>query len=200
VLFFFVYVLILAGGQGHYYYQIPLVLPACLLIGRSMAFLRSEEVRSLIRRAMQPSHVRALGALLAVSYLALYVIYFSDAYSLSSRIPYHEEAGRVVREQTATDALVLVADFQEGLPTDFLYFADRHGWYLSLQGSPDEIMAEIEQGIAKGASVLAVVASGTHHLDEFYFKGDLFWRLRARFPTLAKADNYHLFSLNAPWR
>ncbi len=195
VIFVFLSFFILAGGQGHYYYQLPLILPAIFFISKSINFAITPELRDFWGKYIDFKIFKIIILFLFIAYLILYWIFFSDAYDISKRIPYHLEAARIISKFTPSDAIILVADFQNSLPTDLLYYADRKGWGISFDKPTDEIIQELENKIKQGANYLAVVSSYRHSLKEFYYKDDLYWQIKRKFKTLRIGKGYHIFVL-----
>ncbi|MFQ5450226.1 MAG: ArnT family glycosyltransferase [Nitrospinaceae bacterium] len=169
------------GNKVHEYYQLPIIPPGCVFVGR---FLRNFFAEDKNRLKGKPDFKTGL-VLLMILFIPLHSVY-----KLNKRLRYSTDyiaIGATLKENTPKDALVLLQDIGSGRPHVF-YYAERKGWTLGWvpKLGPDEI----KNFMARGATYYGVVK-----LDLQKANRKLYDYLANRHRLAARNDLFTLFEL-----
>lgn len=137
--------LVAVGNRAHEYYQLPLMLPLAVLMGRIYAGLERRR--------------RGLGIACAVPLLVLSGMHFAHYMKMqyptgtTARLGY--TLSLRLRETTERGDLVVVVNGVHGGDPTVLYNADRKGWALSIAQLTDERLRTLESTNGGGARLIA---------------------------------------------
>ncbi len=140
----------------HDYYQLPILVPACVLIGGYLDFiLRKHETQSQDRRRYG---LVILHAVLVAAVAPYSIIKVSEKLTID---PFYEDFGKRIQAVTEPDEDVAYIDRMPR--TEVLYFADRKGYIGTTVASPI------------GGGVLFVMPGAQkvliHHIEHFHREG-----------------------------
>lgn len=184
-----VFVVIVAYGNRHRWYQLPLVPIAAAFAGAGCAFVGSKIASISVKQTFlsAPSGLPKIGSwqaglpasrassiVLASTFLILAFVYVRPFYETSAA--QLRDAGLQLKKVTPPDALIIAADM--GDPTIF-YYAEREGWHFPendaiYNGTPDNSEQAIE-------NLERLRRSGATH---FVFTRNTFWWLQS-YPEFA---------------
>ncbi len=175
------------GNYVHNYYQLPLVLPAAVMMAKPCARFAAWPWN--IRTARRPLAAACVGLAL----LVIPVVSANRGERLFGR-EWKQEAltlgtAERVRRLTEPGDLVIVAELGN---TELLYYADRKGWVTGLDRLPP---SEVEARRAAGATL---VVGNRRAWSDIHAKN--FEALRARYEVIVDRPNEFILRLSEPLR
>jgi hypothetical protein len=183
--------MVIAGrGNGHPWYQLPLVPVAAAFTGRLLERIVHQLVRWVdVKIALAVTWLLFFLPLAALSYLALTPLYNSWAVPL-------RQAGQVLDQLAPSDGLVLAVDY--GDPS-LLYYSRRKGWHfpeITWHGHhpPDSqyIIRELERRRTEGARYL-ILTQYAFWWFETYPEFHVY--LKAQYRRVRETEVYIIFDL-----
>jgi 4-amino-4-deoxy-L-arabinose transferase-like glycosyltransferase len=198
------YVLVCAQGVdlGHYHYLLPVLPLGAVLAGAGALPLWRRSAATAASLVSRFQVFALVSTLLVVSVAgANYVFLHRDVALLYREWQQQKATGEHVGRVTVPDSLLLVVDEQMDAvqpersmtPPDVFYFADRHGWYLSMAWLTGQ---RIEDLHSHGARYLVIsgIASQAFRSTRSSLREDLSRKYRVVFDD----DDGLVFDMSAP--
>lgn len=209
-LVFYLWIIAIAGtfallpnvARNHPYYQLPLLPPVAILAGVAAdprIWLSTGPFQLLSKPSLAARSVLGAGVVLLVtSHGLLFATFFSDAYDVGSRVPYHLEVAQYIREGTPSGSVLILDDGLSSVPTTLTYYANRRS--LPFKGeSPDAAISELEKLRGEGGGYLVVVDSSYRPSLRLARENDAYWNhLVQRYRLERETDHWAVFELSAP--
>ncbi len=165
------------------YYELPLVLPAAVFVGRgAMVILALKDGPFGRCRGI-------LIACLVVIAIPSLLYFYRGLYSLPPERNAILAAGKAAQAKTSPDEL-LIASY-EGGPA-LLYYCDRKGWELDLSGSAGDPVDKLEALRNRGASAFVTIKKNLEHATASFEA-----YLRSHYSILEENEDYILFHVKA---
>jgi hypothetical protein len=187
------FMVIVGRGNGHPWYQLPLVPIAAAFTGRLL-----EQIGHQLARWADAPMAHAVTCLLfflplaTLSYRALTPLYNSWAVPLW-------QAGQALDQLAPSDGLVLAVDYGE---PSLLYYSRRNGWHfpesaIENHHPPDSqyLLHELERRRAEGARYLILTQYAFWWLETY---PEFQTYLDARYRRVRETEAYIIFDLTAP--